>query len=146
MAHAVCEATWLYNILQEMHFKIPTPIPLYCDNTSTISISENPVLHERTKHIELDVHLVRDKVKYGFLLPLYLSTIDQPADLLTKPLTSVRASYLLSKLGVVNIFTPPNLKGGIGNTTQDSQSQHKDITVNTTKCKGQIGTCTRKVI
>ncbi|KAL8123449.1 hypothetical protein AgCh_011425 [Apium graveolens] len=112
--NVVCEATWLHILLQEMHFPVSTPIPLYCDNTSTISIVENPVLNERTKHIEMDVHMVRDKVKAGFIHPLYLSTIDQLADILTKPLTSARTSYLQTKLGVVNIFTPPNLRGLLG--------------------------------
>lgn len=131
MAYAVCEATWLYNLLKELHFSMPTPLPLYCDNTSAISIVENLVLHERKKHIELDVHLVREKVKAGFVQPLYLSTIDQPADLLTKALTASRASYLLSKLGAVNIFHPPNLRGGIRSTHSSQHSQHKDTSINT---------------
>lgn len=54
MANAICEVTWLFNLLTERHFQIPRPIVLYCDNNSAIQIAENPVFHERTKHIELD--------------------------------------------------------------------------------------------
>ncbi|XP_074347144.1 uncharacterized protein LOC141685973 [Apium graveolens] len=109
----LCEITWLYNLLKEIHFKIPTPVPMYCDNTSAIHIAENPVLYERTKHIELDCHFIRDKVKEGLVQPVYLSTKQQPVDLLTKPLTAARLTYLLSKLGVRNMFRPANLKEGI---------------------------------
>lgn len=112
MASAVCELTWLFHLLQELHIPVPTPILLYCDNTSAIHIAGNPVLHERTKHIELDIHLVRDNLKAGFITPRYLSTHLQPADLFTKPMTATRSSLLLSKLGVLNLFTPSNLREG----------------------------------
>lgn len=113
MASAVCELSWLFHLLKEMHISIPTPIPLYCDNTSALHIAENPVLHERTKHIELDIHLVRDKVKAGFIVPTYLSTHAQPADMFTKPLSAARTSFVQSKLGVLNLFNPTNLREGI---------------------------------
>lgn len=112
MANALCAVKWIYNLLQELHFKIPSPISIFWDNTSAINIAENPVLHERTKHIELDCHLVRDHVNSSFIKPLYLPTALQPADLFTKPLSAKRISTLLGKLGVLNIFTPPNLRGG----------------------------------
>lgn len=117
MANDLCELTWLYNLFRELHFSIPTPIPLYYDNTSDIHIVENPVLHERTKHIELDYHHIRDQVKAGFVQPTYLSTAHQPADLLTKPMFAHRSRYQLSKLGVLNLFKPTNLRESIEETT-----------------------------
>lgn len=57
MANALCEVTWLYNLLQELSFTVPRPILLYYDNTLAIHIAENPVLDERTKHVELDCHI-----------------------------------------------------------------------------------------
>ena len=120
MANAVCEVTWLYNLLVELSFSVPKPIPLLCDNTSAIQIAENPILHERTKHIELDCHLVRDKVKQGFIQPTYLSTKQQPADLLTKALSAERLRMLLGKLGVCNYFTSSNLKEGIEHNSSDN--------------------------
>lgn len=84
MALTVYELTWLYNILQELHIPISTPITLLCYNTSVIQIAGNHVLHERTKHIEIDIHFVRDKVFNGFIALTYLSTQQQSADLFTK--------------------------------------------------------------
>lgn len=113
MANALCEVTWIFNLLTELHFQIPRPIVMYSDSNSAIHIAENPVLHERTKHIELDCHLIRDKVKEGFILPTYLSTFHQPADLLTKALPAHRLKALLLKLGVSNLLSTTNLRGGI---------------------------------
>ena len=122
MANALCEVKWIYNLLSELHFKIPRPIPLFCDNTSAIRIAENPVLHERTKHIDLDCHLIRDHVKTGFLQPQYLSTQVQPADLFTKALNTARTQFLLTKLGAMNIFTPPNFRGNIDHNVDRSKN------------------------
>lgn len=94
MATALCKVTWLYNILIEIRFFKPTPIPLYCDNTFVLHIAEDPVLHERTKNIELDCHFIRDQVKAGFLQPTYLPNAHQLVDLLTKPMSSHRGHYL----------------------------------------------------
>lgn len=119
MANAVCEATWLFNLLRELSIPIPTPLPLFCDNSSALQIAENPILHERTKHIALDCHLVRDNVKSGFICPTYLSTKIQPADLFTKSLASARLSSLLGKLGVCNLFHNSNLREDIEHDATD---------------------------
>lgn len=111
-ANAICEVTWIFYLLTELHFKIPRPIVLYCDNISAIHLVENQVLHERTKHI-LDCHLIRDKVKEGFILPTYLSTFHQPADLLTKAPPAHRLRLLMHKLGVFNMLSLTNWGGGI---------------------------------
>lgn len=95
MTNAVCEVTWLFNLLSKLHIKVPTPIPLYYGNTSALQIAENPILHERTKHIELDCH-VGDKVLTGFISPTYLPIAIQPADIFTKPMTAARSTLLLS--------------------------------------------------
>jgi len=60
MAYTACEIVWLKNMLMELGFRQPGPMLMHCDNQSAIYISQNPVLHERTKYIEVDCHFIRD--------------------------------------------------------------------------------------
>ena len=60
MAHGVCELLWLKIILDDLKIKWEEPMNLYCDNKSAISIAHNPVQHDRTKHIEVDCHSIRE--------------------------------------------------------------------------------------
>ncbi|KAL0318502.1 UNVERIFIED_CONTAM: putative mitochondrial protein [Sesamum angustifolium] len=86
MGAAACELTWVYNIMQDLQVSIPTPTPFFCDNQAVIHIMANLVCHERTKHLDIDCHIVRDKYKDGFLAPSHVSTKQQLADIFTKPL------------------------------------------------------------
>ena len=60
MAHTACEMMWLKNLMKELDFRQLRPMPMHCDNQSAIYIVQNPMFHERSKHIEIDSHLVRD--------------------------------------------------------------------------------------
>ncbi|CAM8997452.1 unnamed protein product [Rhodiola kirilowii] len=118
MAQVVCELTWLHGLLEDLHVAIPTPIPLYCDNSAALHIAKNPVFHERTKHVEVDCHLVRQLVSKGFVEPRSIHTSDQPADFFTKPVSSDVLLHLCSKLGVSNFLHTPRLRGGITHEDQ----------------------------
>jgi hypothetical protein len=63
-----------------------THVPLQCDSISAISIAKNPVLHSKTKHIEVRYHFLRDNVEKGKIALIHVPTHDQLADILTKPL------------------------------------------------------------
>ncbi|GJS79339.1 uncharacterized mitochondrial protein-like protein [Tanacetum coccineum] len=63
LADTTCEITWLKYLLQEFKVQSSTPVPIMCDNISSIALASNPVQHARTKHIEIDCHFVRDKVR-----------------------------------------------------------------------------------
>ncbi|KAL2227998.1 UNVERIFIED_CONTAM: Retrovirus-related Pol polyprotein from transposon RE1 [Sesamum indicum] len=97
MATTTCELIWIYNLLQELQVNLPTRIKFHCDNQSALYITTNPVFHERTKHIEMDCHIVRDKYKQGFILPLHISSRFQTADIFTKALLGPRFLFLISK-------------------------------------------------
>ncbi|CAL1406923.1 unnamed protein product [Linum trigynum] len=106
LAQVVCEVQWLGNLLLEMGVQVPLPIPLYCDNKSALHIAENPVFHERTKHIENDCHVTRERLKSGLIKLSHVRTDDQIADIFTKGVTRYRLKFLLNKLGVFNAYSP----------------------------------------
>ena len=73
---------------------------IQCDNQSCIKLSENPVFHDRSKHIEMRYHFIRDIVQRGALKLQYIRTDEQIADILTKPLTASKFVYFRDKLGM----------------------------------------------
>lgn len=106
MAVTSCQITWLLALLRDLGIHNLYPVELYCDNQATLHISANPVLHERTKHIQVDCHYVREKFKEGQLKPTYVNTRFQIADLLIKIVSTEQYQNLLANLGVYNIFHP----------------------------------------
>ncbi|CAN1754083.1 Retrovirus-related Pol polyprotein from transposon TNT 1-94 [Linum perenne] len=106
LAHLVCEIQWLTVLLADLGVKVMTPVNIYCDNRSAIHIAENPVFHERTKHIEIDCHVTRERIKSGLIKLHHVSTEEQLADLFTKGFHRRRLQFLLSKLGVIDIHSP----------------------------------------
>lgn len=69
MADVCCEVSWLVSLFTELYVYGLTHVPLFCDNQSALYIASNPVFHERTKHIEIDCHLVRQEFKSGLVSP-----------------------------------------------------------------------------
>lgn len=111
MADVCCEIQLLLQLLSELGCKNLTPVTLFCDNKSALYIASNPVFHERTKHTEIDCHLIRAKIQQGVIKTAHLGSASQPADLFTKSLSSISLQFLLSKLGVCNLFQPTILRG-----------------------------------
>ncbi|WVZ62807.1 hypothetical protein U9M48_012509 [Paspalum notatum var. saurae] len=86
VAHAVAESCWLRQLLQELHVSIASPTIVYYDNVSAVYMAGNPVHHHRTKHIEIDIHFVREKVALGQVRVLHVPSSHQFADIMTKSL------------------------------------------------------------
>nr|GEW59474.1 ribonuclease H-like domain-containing protein [Tanacetum cinerariifolium] len=80
VTNAVAETCWLRNLLSELHTPLSTATLVYCDNVSAVYISSNPVQHQRTKHIEIDIHFVRDLVSTGRIRVLLVSSHYQTKD------------------------------------------------------------------
>ncbi|GJW07595.1 cysteine-rich receptor-like protein kinase 8 [Tanacetum coccineum] len=95
-----CEVTWLVSLLKELGIKNLEPVDLYCDNQAALYIAANLVFHERTKHIEVDCHYVRDQLKAGKIKPSYVHTKSKLTDVFTKVVSVDQHTKLLSKLGV----------------------------------------------
>jgi hypothetical protein len=96
----VAEATCLRQLLHELQTPPSRCTLVYCDNTTVVYLFTNPVQHQRTKHVEIDLHFVREKVAIGQVRLLYVPTTLQFADILTKGLPSSVFNEFRSSLNI----------------------------------------------
>ena len=87
MTQSTCEIMWLHQLLVEVDIKTSVPTKLWCDNQVALHIVSNPVFHERTKHIEIDCHFVREKIQLDLISTGYVKTEKQLGDIFTKTLS-----------------------------------------------------------
>ncbi|XP_024018583.1 uncharacterized protein LOC112090760 [Morus notabilis] len=106
VAQGICEVLWLRKLLEELQVTVEFPVKLYCENKSAINISLNPVQHDRTKHVEVDKHFIKENVEKGIICMTYVPTQDQVADIFTKGLARQKFDDFLSKLEMMNIYDP----------------------------------------
>ena len=104
MAQGICEGIWLKRLLEELRVPVKYPMILHCDNQAAISIAKNPVHHDRTKHVEIDRHFIKEKIEQGIFEVSYTPTHCQTADILTKALARSKYEDLIKKLGMINIY------------------------------------------
>jgi hypothetical protein len=88
--------------LTDIQVEYDEPIMIYCDNTSTISISKNPVMHSKMKHIPIKYHFLWEQVAEKNIRVEYVGTKEQIADIFTKLLPRESFEYLRQKLGIVS--------------------------------------------
>jgi histone deacetylase 1/2 len=100
VANGVAEASWLRQLLQELCCPLRRATVVYCDNISAVYLSTNSVLHQRTKHVEIDLHFVRERVALGEVRVLHVPTSSQYADIFTKGLPTSVFTEFRSSLNV----------------------------------------------
>jgi hypothetical protein len=88
--------------LTDIQVEYDEPIPIYCDNTSVINISKNPVMHSKMKHIPIKYHFLREQVVENKIRVEYVGTKEQVEDIFTKPLPREAFEYLRQRLGVIS--------------------------------------------
>lgn len=106
MAMACYELKLLTTLLQDFLIDHDQLALLFCDSKAALNIAANPVFHERTKHIDIDCHLIRDMVEQYLIKTLHVTSEHQLAVLFTKPLPSNKFMTLVTKLGLLNIHCP----------------------------------------
>eukprot|EP00253_Pinus_taeda_P022847 PITA_22847 len=96
VAAASCctQLLWMMQTFQDFQITCTPPIPILCDNTSAISISKNPVMHSKTKHIPIKYHFLREQVLEQKVKLEYVPSKEQVADIFTKPLPRETFEYL----------------------------------------------------
>lgn len=106
LAYTAAEMKWVCSFLTELGITLAQPPVVFCDNVGATYLSANPVFHSRMKHLAFDFHFLRENVQTGALHVTHVSTRDQLADALTKPLPRTHFTELISKIGVVSL--PPS--------------------------------------
>lgn len=102
MASSVSHALWIKQLLIEMKLEQKQAITLSVDNQAAVAIAKNPVYHDRSKHIDVRFHFLRDFVASNAVKLVHINTQDQVADILTKPLPFQRFARFRTLLGIVD--------------------------------------------
>jgi hypothetical protein len=100
VANGVAEACWLRQLLQELHAPLTKSTLVYCDNVSAVYLSTNPIQHQRTKHVEIDLHFVWERVAIGDVRVLHVPMTSQFTDIFTKGLPTSVFSEFRSSLNI----------------------------------------------
>jgi len=107
LASITCEVQWLAYLLKELQVPLISPASVYCENQSAIYLAHNPTFHGRTKHIKIDCHVIREKITNDLIHLLHVSSANQLADVFTKPLFPSSFHKCISKIGLMDIHSPP---------------------------------------
>ena len=111
VATTTAELLWVRNLLHELNIPVTHTPVIYCDNLSATFLSSNPIFSSKMKHLALAFHFIREQVRHGTMRVSHVSTGDQLADFLTKPLSRPRLDGLLSKIGLID--NPSVLRGHV---------------------------------
>ncbi len=100
------EVVWLRKLFGELFEQVPDTTVIYCDNKSEIRLAENHLFHDKSKHIEITYHYIWDMVQRRVVRLHHISSNDQIADILIKPLSKGRFLVLREQLGFMDVTLP----------------------------------------
>jgi len=103
MVATTSDLIWIRSFLASLRVFVTLPMHLSCDNQAALHIAKNPMFYERTKHIEIDYHLIRERLLSGELVANYLPSKYKLADIFIKALGTQQFAFLQSKLGIVKL-------------------------------------------
>ncbi|GKA28244.1 hypothetical protein Tco_0714412, partial [Tanacetum coccineum] len=104
MNTVTCEVIWINKILTELNVQLSLPVPIHCDNSSAIQIAANPVFHEKTKHFEIELFFLREKVSAGVVKTVKVKSVDNVADIFTKGLSVQDHNKFCDLLGLFDMY------------------------------------------
>ena len=102
-AVCTCQAIWIRRVLHELRYNDENCTHIWCDNSFTIKLSKNPVMHGRSKHIDVRYHFLRNLTSEGLIDLVHCVSKDQLADIMTKPLKADDFQKLRGLLGVYDV-------------------------------------------
>jgi hypothetical protein len=106
IAKGVCELLRLRKLMRELRLFGKKPLSLFSDSKAAIGITHNPIQHDRTKHVEIDRHFIKEKLVEGSLDVFHVESERQLADMFTKRLSNRSFHTIICKLGIRDIFAP----------------------------------------
>lgn len=126
LAALTCELQWMHYLLQDLLLPATTPYTVYCDNKSVVYLAHNPAFLERTKNIEINCHLIREKIHTGLIHLLPIPSNAQLADVFTKALPSATFQSIVDKLGLLNVHSPTcgGVSDNIANVNRPNINKH----------------------
>jgi len=102
-SETIREAFWQRSFLKEIGFEEEGPIVVGSDSESAIKLASDPVYHERTKHIDIRVHVIREHIRKGTATLIYVPTNVQVADSLTKAVPRAKVQFCCTRMGLVDL-------------------------------------------